>query len=219
MADMNYGMLASNSWLLTDIVDQLHEPFKKINSVDRLSRHLSKGTPNKKTSLHDTPDITRELYKDLPPELITMFERSYQQMLKQMEKTNLRGKVIAETYINAWFSIHNHLAALLEDSLYLVIDKYLETLLMYKHLIEKQHLDLNILYLADSSTRFPLKPECSENNFNLRNFRAVLRKNEFELLYEEDCGCTTDSGNNLGFGFHVKDKKMHLLPYHGKRCL
>lgn len=45
MADMNYGMLASNSCLLTDIVDQLHEPFKKINSVDRLSRHLSKGTP------------------------------------------------------------------------------------------------------------------------------------------------------------------------------
>lgn len=31
--------------LLTDIVDQLHEPSKKINSVDRLSRHLSKGTP------------------------------------------------------------------------------------------------------------------------------------------------------------------------------
>ena len=45
MADMNYGMLASNSCLLTDIVDQLHEHSKKINSVDRLSRHLSKGTP------------------------------------------------------------------------------------------------------------------------------------------------------------------------------
>ena len=87
-------------------------------------------TPNKNTSLHDTPDITRELYKDLPPELITMFERSYQQMLKQMEETNLRGKVIAETYINAWFFMHNHLAALPEDSLYLMIDKYPETLLM-----------------------------------------------------------------------------------------
>lgn len=235
-------------------------------------------TPNKNTSLHDTPDITRELYKDLPPELITMFERSYQQMLKQMEETNLRGKVIAETYINAWFFMHNHLAALPEDSLYLVIDKYPETLLMYKHLIEKQRPDLNILYLADSSTRFPLKPECidvhldffaanehnfyhnsflyerllpylkkdadligtyfyfehaaksmklllsqypecSENNFNLRYFREELRKNGFKLLYEEDCGCTTDSGNNLGFGFHVKGEKMHLLPYHGKREL
>lgn len=45
MADMNYGILASGSCLLTDIADQLHEPSKKINIVDRLSRHLSKGLP------------------------------------------------------------------------------------------------------------------------------------------------------------------------------
>lgn len=45
VADMNYGILASNSCLLTDIVDQLHEPSKKINIVDRLSRHLAKGIP------------------------------------------------------------------------------------------------------------------------------------------------------------------------------
>lgn len=44
-ADMNYGILASRSCLLTDIADQLHEPSKKINTVDRLSRHLTKGIP------------------------------------------------------------------------------------------------------------------------------------------------------------------------------
>ena len=38
-------MLASGSCLLTDVVDQLHEPSKKINIADRLSRHLDKGTP------------------------------------------------------------------------------------------------------------------------------------------------------------------------------
>ena len=42
---MNYGILASGSCLLTDIVDQLHEPSRKINIVDRLSRHLAKGIP------------------------------------------------------------------------------------------------------------------------------------------------------------------------------
>ena len=31
--------------LLTDVADQLHEDSKKINIVDRLSRHLDKGTP------------------------------------------------------------------------------------------------------------------------------------------------------------------------------
>lgn len=44
LADMNYGILASGSCLLTDIVDQLHEPSRKINIVDRLSKHLAKGT-------------------------------------------------------------------------------------------------------------------------------------------------------------------------------
>lgn len=38
IADMNYGILASGSCLLTDIADQLHEPSRKINIVDRLSR-------------------------------------------------------------------------------------------------------------------------------------------------------------------------------------
>lgn len=46
-ADMIYGMLAAQSCLLTDIVDQLHEDTKKINSVERLSRHLEKGIPQK----------------------------------------------------------------------------------------------------------------------------------------------------------------------------
>ena len=44
-ADMVYGMLASGSCLLTDIVDQLHEDAKKVNSVERLTRHLNKGIP------------------------------------------------------------------------------------------------------------------------------------------------------------------------------
>lgn len=46
-ADITYGMLASGSCLLTDVVDQLHESSKKINIVDRLSRHLEKGIPTK----------------------------------------------------------------------------------------------------------------------------------------------------------------------------
>ena len=43
-ADMTYGILASESFLLTDIVDHLHENTKKINSVERLTRHLNNGT-------------------------------------------------------------------------------------------------------------------------------------------------------------------------------
>ena len=48
-ADMIYGMLASKSCMLTDIVEQLHENTKKINSVERLSRHFEKGISQKAT--------------------------------------------------------------------------------------------------------------------------------------------------------------------------
>ena len=44
-ADMLYGMLASRSCLLTDVADQLHENAHKINTVDRLAKHLAKGIP------------------------------------------------------------------------------------------------------------------------------------------------------------------------------
>lgn len=40
-------MLASGSCLLSDIVDQLHENARKVNSVERLARHLNKGFPIK----------------------------------------------------------------------------------------------------------------------------------------------------------------------------
>ena len=49
-ADITYGMLASGSCLLTDVVDQLHEDSKKINVVDRLSRHLNNGTSTEAAS-------------------------------------------------------------------------------------------------------------------------------------------------------------------------
>ena len=43
-ADMTYGMLAAGLCLLTDVVDQLYENTKKVNSVERLTRHLNNGT-------------------------------------------------------------------------------------------------------------------------------------------------------------------------------
>ncbi len=52
-ADMIYGMLTSENCFLTDIVDHLHEDSKKVNVVERLSRHLEKGFPTQAvTSYH-----------------------------------------------------------------------------------------------------------------------------------------------------------------------
>jgi hypothetical protein len=63
-ADMTYGMLASESCLLTDVVDQLHEDSKKVNSVERLTRHLNKGTPNH--AMHSYLQTVRKWVPDEP---------------------------------------------------------------------------------------------------------------------------------------------------------
>lgn len=71
-AYMTYGMLASGSCLLTDVVDQLHESSKKINSVERLTRHLDKGTPAKASN----PYLFL-IRMWIPDEPIIPIERSY----------------------------------------------------------------------------------------------------------------------------------------------
>lgn len=63
-ADITYGMLAASSCLLTDVVDQLHEDIKKVNSVERLTRHLNKGTP--KHALNSYLNIIRKWTPDEP---------------------------------------------------------------------------------------------------------------------------------------------------------
>lgn len=55
IADMNYGMFTSGSWLITEIAHSLHEPSREINVVDRLSRHLAKGTPEKALKAYLSP--------------------------------------------------------------------------------------------------------------------------------------------------------------------
>ena len=63
-ADMTYGMLASGSCLLTDVVDQLHESSQKVNSVERLARHLNKGIPAK--ALNSYLSYVRKCVPDEP---------------------------------------------------------------------------------------------------------------------------------------------------------
>ena len=63
-ADMMYGLLASGSCLLTDIVDQLHETSRKVNSVERLTRHLNKGTPAR--ALNSYLSLIRKWVPDEP---------------------------------------------------------------------------------------------------------------------------------------------------------
>lgn len=114
-------------------------------------------TGNVNTSLYDKPDTTRELYRDLPSKTLSLFERSYHWLEEYMQKCVSPGKVWLEAYPTAWFFFHNHLDLLSGEDSLIVIDKFPETLLAYKAVIEQQNPRCKILYIADASTSPPLQ--------------------------------------------------------------
>lgn len=231
-------------------------------------------TPNGYAGEQDKPDLTRELYKDLPPALISLFESAYNYMTADLRGMDLTGKVVMETYVNAWFFLHNHQRCFSPEGFYIVVDKFPETLRMYKDLIERESYDLPILYLADASKEYPLKPGCvdlhldffalnehnfysetflpdelapymkpdahflgtyfyfdqgprslqayldaypeaSAANFSLDRFRRSMAEAGIRLAHEHFCGAATDSGSNLGLGFHQTGEKLCLEEYLG----
>lgn len=228
-------------------------------------------TPNRNVSLYDKPEITRSLYKDLPPSLISLFQASYNWMTERLNAIGTSGKVLLESYINAWFFLHNHQHILAPDCQLIVLDKFPETLQYFKDLIDRQKFGIDILYIADSSVNPPLRrgivdinmdffavnehnfyhhdfwldhlrryckedaralgtyfyfeeghksmrrllreyPESCRMNFHREYFLQSLERN-YRLVEATEAGYATESGESLGFSFHVSGEKMFLMPY------
>lgn len=173
-------------------------------------------TPNGYDLDDDKPDINREFYKDLPPSLISLFQRSYNYMKDELSKMDLAGKVVMETYVNAWFFLHNHQQCVSPKGYYIIVDKYPETLRMYKNLIEQENYDLSILYIADSSTNFPIKKDCVDLNIdyfavNEHNFyHDTFLLNELRPYFKDD---TTVLGTYFYFENGIKSMKELLDTY------
>ena len=111
-------------------------------------------------SQYDSPDVDRKFYKDLPVSWVTLFQKSFNWMLKEYKDMDLSGKVILETHINFYFFCFARIADMDRNAVYIFTDKYLEIVTLFKSLIERQNPDLKILYIADSTYRYPLRKEC-----------------------------------------------------------
>lgn len=106
-----------------------------------------------------TPDLAREKYRDIPSSILTMMQKSYSVLLQGLQDCPDSG-IVLETDINEFFFLYTHFRKLGKRALYIVTDRFRDALLMYKQRIEYMRLDLDILYLADGSGDYPLKPRC-----------------------------------------------------------
>lgn len=125
---------------------------------------INKGivvTGNLYTDIYDSFDPTMSgLYDDVGDHFVTYFQKCHDFVFSRMQEISVENKVVLEANIDGYFFAYPHLSQLKSDCLYIVIDKFEETLLMYKNLIEQMDLDLNLLFIADASVEYPLKPNC-----------------------------------------------------------
>ena len=62
--------------------------------------------------------------------------------------------------MNGYFFLYKHFNRLPTDCLYIIVDKFPETLRTYKKLLEQLNLPLEILFIADNSVNYPLRERC-----------------------------------------------------------
>ncbi|MDD6155242.1 MAG: MerR family transcriptional regulator [Eubacteriales bacterium] len=132
----------------------------------------------------DQPDLRRGVYQAVD------FRRSvhlaYNYIESRLQQLDLSDKVIMESNVNGVFYLFNHLELVPDDCLIIVTDKYPETLEMYKHLIEMLDIERDIVYIADASCNYPLKPGCVDL------YISFISENEHQLYHQntfiEECG-------------------------------
>lgn len=133
-------------------------------------------------------------------------------MLEKPGNMDLSGKVVMESYINAWFFMHNHQQYLDPSAKYIVVDKYPEMLSMYKALMEQQGFGHDIMFIADSSTKLPLKASCVDLNID---YFALNEHNFYHhtFLYDELMPYFKEDALMLGTYFYFKNgrKSMETL--------
>lgn len=125
--------------------------------------HIKNGilyTEGPNISNYDKPDTERAVYKTMPHELITLFQKTYNWIMPHLMAKQSDSQIIMETHLNSFFFLYKHLKFLREDNLYIISDKFQEIVEMYKTNIERLGLNLNILYIVNNDILYPLKEQC-----------------------------------------------------------
>lgn len=150
-------------------------------------------TGNRYTLPYDSPNVDRGLNKSISGQMLRTYQRDRNYIYQSLQTMSLNGKAVMEGTINGHFFLYNFFAHLPKNCLYILTDKYIETLSMYKRLIEQQNLGMNILYIADSESDIPVRRNCidvvidffSNNEWQLYHENTLV-KDYFQYL-REDC--------------------------------
>ena len=142
-------------------------------------------TKDSQVSPYDYPDLERKCYKDLTPTTISLLQKSYKWILSQLGRIDLKNKLILESHLNAFCFLYTHFEILDKDAIYILVDSFPEIISMYKEKIDSLGLDLNVLYIVNCSSKYPLKHGCLDVHLD------YFSTNEYSLFHE-DSNLTTE---------------------------
>lgn len=133
------------------------------------------GQPGK-VSIYDSSDVERNCYRMMSPSLITLMQKAYNWMLERLNKCDTKGKLILEDFVNNYCFCHSNFEFMDKDTYYIITDKYPEIVAVYKNLIDKLNLDVQVLYIAAASHLLPLKNNCVDIyiDFDASNEYAIF---------------------------------------------
>lgn len=113
--------------------------------------HISSG---------EVVDFERRYYKDSPNSLVSLYQKSYNWMIKEIKALPLENKVVLEPLVNTSCFLFPNIRFLNRNALYIIIDKHQEIIKCYKEALEQLNLDFDILFMVDATYHYPLKPGC-----------------------------------------------------------
>ena len=183
-------------------------------------------TGNQYHGNYDTPDLSRKLYEEVGEEYTNLMQECAERILETKKKQDWSHKVILETNINGRFFTYNYFERMPKDASYIFVDKYPEVLLMYKEWIDTLWPEMDVLYIADASEKYPLKEQCvdvfisftGENeysfyhkNMQITDIKEVLKENTvivggFQSLPEH-----SQSRKNLMEHYPEGNREMFIL--------
>lgn len=136
-------------------------------------------------SSYDKPDVNRNVYKESPSELVTLYQKAYNWIFSRLRHLETAaGKVVMETHLNSFFFLYKHAHRLNKANTYIVSDKFEQTVLMNKKNIEGMGLNLNVLFIVANGNLFPIRKNCIDIliDFNSTNEHSIF----FPTFYLKD---------------------------------
>ena len=111
-------------------------------------------------SPEEVVDVDRRFYKDSPPPVINLHQKSYNWITKRIQHLDLTDKIVIEPLINTCCYLFTNIHRLDPKALYIITDKHAAPIEHYKSLFERMGLDVDILFIVDASHKYPLKQGC-----------------------------------------------------------